>query len=47
MVYVAQKNMGFDAQLLLAVTSATLVMFSRDISRQALYVVAKIAPTTH
>ena len=46
MVYVVQKNMGFDAQLLLAVTSAALVMFSRDISRQALYVVAKVAPSS-
>ncbi len=46
MVYVVQKNMGFDAQLLLAVTSATLVMFSRDISRQALYVVAKVVPSS-
>ncbi len=42
MVYVVQKNMGFDAQLLLAVTSAALVMFSRDISQQALYMIAKV-----
>lgn len=44
MVYVVQKNMGFDAQLLLAVTSAALVMFSREISQKALYIVARVAP---
>lgn len=42
MVYVMQKNTGFDAQLLLAGTSAALVMFSRDISQQALHKIAKI-----
>ncbi|XID75384.1 hypothetical protein ACF3NA_02215 [Alkanindiges sp. WGS2144] len=42
MVYVVQKNTGFDGQLLLAVTAAALVMFSRDISQQALYMIAKV-----
>ncbi|WP_026471858.1 hypothetical protein [Alkanindiges illinoisensis] len=44
MVYVVQKNMGLDGQLLLAVTSAALVMFSREISQKALYIVARVAP---
>ena len=47
MVYVVQMNMGFDSRLLLAITSAALVMFSRDISRQALYIVAKVAPPAY
>lgn len=47
MVYVVQKNMGLDGQLLLAVTSAALIMFSREVSQKVLYIVARVAPDSH
>lgn len=44
MVYVVQKNVGWDGQLLLALTSTALVMFSREISQKALSIVARVVP---
>lgn len=44
MSYVMQKNNGIEGQILLAITAATLVMFSRNISQQALYAAIKVSP---
>lgn len=44
MTYVMQKNSGIEGQVLLAITAAALVMFSREISQQALYAVIKVSP---